>query len=107
RDLGAKAVLIVVPKNSDMQPRSPFEFANASSAEIPVLRVAYPMAEAWLQAAGKSLETLTADASAAKPVSFATGVKIRLAADVKKDIRVTANIVGLIEGSDPVLKSEY
>jgi hypothetical protein len=38
--------------------------------------------------------------------SFATSVKISLNADVHKITKTSANIVGLLEGSDPVLKNE-
>ncbi len=106
RELGASAVLVVVLPKSDAWGYSRFEFANASDAGLPVLRLRAPIAENWLQSAGKSLARLTADANAGKNVSCATGVHVRLAADVKKIEKVTANVVGLIGGSDPVLKSE-
>jgi hypothetical protein len=34
-------------------------------------------------------------------------VQVRLTVEVKKVEKVTANIVGLVEGSDPILKNEY
>jgi hypothetical protein len=107
RDMGATAVLVIVPQNSDAQGPSNFEFANASDVGLPVLRLRRPVAETWLHAAGKDLSALEKDADADKNVSVATGVQVRLAADVTRVQKVTANIVGLIEGSDPVLKNEY
>ncbi len=107
RQLGATALLVIVPKNSDSQGQSPFEFANASDAGLPVLRLRRPLAEAWLHAVGKDLSALEEQANADKNVSIATGVRVRLAADVTRVKKVTANIAGLIEGSDPVLKYEY
>ncbi len=55
RELGAPAVLVILPKNSDAQGPSRFEFADASDAGLPVLRIRHTIAENWLQAAGKDL----------------------------------------------------
>ena len=131
RDLGAKAVLVVLPKKSDAQGATKSGFENASDAGIPVLRVRYDMAASWFSPVpttppiapsavktastpGKSLPAkistfpaLVEDANAGKMVSAPLLAQARLSADVKKIEKVSANIVGMIEGSDPVLKNEY
>src|SRR5206468_1656731 len=50
RELGAAALLVVLPVNSDAQGRSPFDFADASDAGLPVFRVRHRLAEEWLSA---------------------------------------------------------
>lgn len=106
RTLGATALLVILPKTSDTLNAHGSDFSEASDAGMPALRLRRPIAETWLQAAGKSLNALEKEADAKKYVSTATGVRVRLAADVQKIEKVTANILGLIEGSDPVLKNE-
>lgn len=107
RELGATALLVLLPKNSDAQGPSRFDFANASDAGMPVLRVRRPVVEAVLQKTGKDLDQLEKDADAEKNVSFETRLRARLVVDVHRVEKVTANVAGLIEGSDPVLKNEY
>lgn len=107
RDLGASAVLVVLPKNSDVQGNGAPGLGDPASASIPVLRVKYVLAEEWLKAAGKDLGTLQMNANDQQIVSADLNIPARVAADVRKIERVSANIVGLIEGSDPVLKKEY
>ena len=131
RDLGAKAVLVVLPKKSDAQGATKSGFENASDAGLPVLRVRYDMAASWFSPvpttppiaptalktasnSGKSLPAkistfpaLVEDANAGKMVSAPLLAQARLSADVKKIEKVSANIVGMIEGSDPALKNEY
>ena len=106
RTLGANALLVILPKTSDALNAHGSDFSEASDAGMPVLRLRRPIAETWLQTAGKSLDDLEKEADTNRYVSTATGVRIRLAADVKKIEKVTANILGLIEGSDPILKNE-
>jgi hypothetical protein len=106
RELGAAAILVVLPVNSDAQGRSPFDFAEASDAGLPVLRLRRRIAETWLKAAGRSLADVQKQADAEKNVTASLPVTVRIEADVKKVKKVTANIVGMLEGSDPVLKNE-
>jgi len=107
REMGAAAVLVVMPQNSDVawQP-SRFDLAGATDAGLPILLVRRPIVVDWLQHTGKYLDGLETDANAGKNVSTATGVHVRLATDVRQVDKVTANVAGLIEGSDPVLKNE-
>jgi aminopeptidase YwaD len=126
RDLGAKAVLVVLPKKSDAQGAAKGSFENVSDAGIPVLRVRYDMASSWFSpmpttppiapttvknaSTPVKISTFPAvveEADAGKKVSAPLLAQVRLSADVKKIEKVTANVVGMIEGSDPVLKNEY
>ncbi len=107
RELGAAAVLVVPAAKSDAQGTPATNFSDASDAGLPVLRLKRSVASAWLEGAGKSLSDLERQANDEKPVSTATSISVRLAADVKKVEKVTANVIGVLEGSDPALKNEY
>lgn len=113
RDMGAKAVLVVAPKSADESAstgKARTTFDNVSEAGIPVFRLHRAAADSLLKQGGKgTLDTLQTDADNNKSVSFAypTADTVQIQADVKKVEKITANIVGLIEGSDPVLKNEY
>ena len=108
RELGATAVLVILPTKSDAQGDRRFEFADASDAGLPVLRIKHKLAEDWFRAgSGKTLEDMEAQANDNKNVSTPVGIHARLEADVKKIEKVTANVVGMLEGTDPVLKNEY
>lgn len=108
RELGATAVLVITPAKSDSQGDRRFEFSDASDAGLPVLRIKHKVAEEWFKSkSGKSLADLEAQANDDKNVSMALGIPVRLDADVKRIEKVTANVVGMLEGTDPVLKNEY
>ena len=107
RDMGAKAILVISPKAPDGQTQSRTGFDNVSDAGIPVLRLRRNAAEAILQSAGKNLDALQQGANDGKNVSAALESIAQVQADVKKVEKVTANVIGMIEGSDPILKNEY
>jgi hypothetical protein len=107
RELGAGAVLVVPGARSDAQGPAATEFADASDSGLPVLRIKRTVASSWLAAAGKSLDALERQVNDEKVVSVATGVPVRVSADVAKITKVTANVIGMLEGSDPALKDEY
>ena len=104
REKGAAAILVVLPKDTDAPQMTADE--SGGDAGLPILVVRRPIAEKWLMADGKKLDELEGRlATSGSP--FATGVTVNLAADVRKVTRVTANVAGLLEGSDPTLKQEY
>ncbi|MDW8208906.1 MAG: M28 family peptidase, partial [Chloroherpetonaceae bacterium] len=104
RNRGAIAVLSIRERASDT-PSSGFD--QRTDAGIPVLRVRYPMAERWLNAQGLKIEEVQRRADAGEFVSQPLNASARIYADVQKVSRTTANIVGMIEGSDPTLRDEY
>lgn len=122
RELGAKALLVIPPKNSDTLDHNPLEFAANSDAGLPVVRVRRAIAEVWLkeanlslpagvggsapQAAAGLLDQWGAAADSLPGLARPLGLHVRLNADVKLVEKVSANIVGFLEGSDPVLKNE-
>ncbi len=103
RDRGAVAVLLVLP--ADSRPPAVSSDEGLADEGIPIFLVRRSVAEEWLRAAGKSLdgvETLLAHA----PGAFPLPVQVRLSASVEKVRRPTANVLGLLPGSDPRLREE-
>jgi aminopeptidase YwaD len=104
RELGAVAVLVIVPNET------PFGVTTRNSSEsadagLPVLRIKQGAVYGSFLAPEK-VKGLQKDADAGKNVSFATGDSASVVADVKPVEKVTANVIGMIEGSDPMLKPE-
>ena len=104
RELGAAAVLVVVPDKTGFGviARTSTETADAG---LPVLRVKQEVVDIFFPD-GHTLKASQANADNGKNVSFETGSRVKLVADVKAVEKVTANVVGMIEGSDPTLKPE-
>jgi aminopeptidase YwaD len=103
RDKGVQALLVVLQKDSD-SPQIHFDRIPSDSG-IPILIIRRNVAKEWLKAIDKSLDVVE-KALVNEPMAFATGIHISLVTEVKKVSKTSANIVGLLEGSDPVLKKE-
>ncbi|MCW3097640.1 MAG: putative aminopeptidase [Chthonomonadaceae bacterium] len=104
RELGATAILVVVPDETH------FGVATRASAEsadagLPVLQIKQTIATAFFPP-DHTLKAAQADADAGKHASFDPGSQAEIVADVKPVEKVTANVIGMIEGSDPTLKPE-
>jgi len=117
RERGATAVLVIVPDEAYVEAGSRAS-AETADAGLPVLRIKQSQITGTLvnnifnlvkrdgQAFLVSPENIRRDADAGKNVSFETSGSASLVADVKAVDKVTANVVGMIEGSDPALKPE-
>jgi len=103
REKGAAAILVVLPKDTD-EPRMVSD-GSTSNAGLPILIVRRSVAARWLKEAGQSLDEVE-KALRDGPQAFPTGVQATLSADVQKVMKTSANVVGLLEGSDPELKKE-
>ena len=104
REKGAAAMLVVLPKDTDAPQMASDE--TGGDAGLPILVMRRPVVEKWLAAEGKKLEDLEAKLGAGGG-AFSTRITVNLSADVRKDTRITANVAGLLEGSDPALKNEF
>ena len=105
RELGAVAVLVIVPDETPfgVPTRTTGESADAG---LPVFRIKQgAVYGSFLENARKAKEMQTA-ADTGKNVSFVTGDDAGVVADVKPVEKVTANVVGMVEGSDPTLRPE-
>ncbi len=103
REAGAIA-LIVAPLGAGDVPRFNSDTAPADVG-IPVVMISRAVAASWLKSEGKDIAVIEASLKDG-PGSFNTQVAAYLHADVRKVTKTTANIAGLLEGSDPTLKAE-
>jgi hypothetical protein len=114
RDRGARAVLLA-PRTGDAddvalpQAAAPSTTPSQRSSGIPVLSLTRAAAERLVALAGG--ESLAARQrridDALRPASeLLPGVDIELAVDLERGMGSSANVIGLLEGSDPRLRAE-
>jgi len=110
RDKGAAGVLLVSGKGWDAKDQlvSLYYDRSGSNAGIVVLHIKRDIADLILQSSDKKIEQLEALLNSEKTsISFETDTKIQTSTSIIHDRVRTQNVVGLIEGNDPVLKNEY
>lgn len=110
KDKGAVGVLLVSPSDlekTDVIMHLQYD-KSPSDAGIPVFSITRALADKLLESMNYTIASLETEMKENhKPVSLYLEPKVNAVADVVKT-RVTAqNVVGMIEGTDPVLKNEY
>lgn len=110
REKGARGVLFIARRESAEEDRlAALTYDHMfGEAGIPVLLLGRAAASELMRAAGQDLgEQERAWTSGVTPRAFELA-RVRLTgyADVRKETRQTANIVGVLEGNDPLLKDE-
>jgi len=110
KDKGAIGVLLVSPSDiekTDVIMHMQYD-KSPSDAGLPVFSITRALADKILASMNYTIASLEADMKENhKPVSIYLEPKITATADVVKT-RVTAqNVIGILEGTDPVLKTEY
>lgn len=111
KDKGAAGVLLVTPRGLDKEDNlMPLAVENNEvTSGIPVINITRNVANMILRSSG----SLTCDsvertiARTKRPMSFDTKVTLSGVAAVEQQRAKTANVMGLLEGSDPKLKNEY
>lgn len=108
KDLGAAGVLLVSGTEYDKND----ELVSLSYKEgvigIPVLQIRRPLADELLKGSGKSIASIESGiAKSVTPESFSTGESVYASADVEPETVKTHNVIGLLQGNDPVLKNQY
>jgi hypothetical protein len=104
RERGAAALLIATgplsgqPQDALVPARSD---ASLVDAGLPVFSVRRPVAEALLAGSGTSLEELQRGIDAGKPASRSLAARAEVAADVSPKRATSANVAGILRGSDP------
>ena len=84
--------------------------ANASSATVPAIVASLPMLNTLMRGESRSASDLFEKSVAGESVAafdLAPSKKATLNVAVQTDTITTQNVVGIWEGSDPVLKNEY
>ncbi|MCX6281037.1 MAG: M20/M25/M40 family metallo-hydrolase [Bacteroidetes bacterium] len=110
KDKGAAGVLLVTPRGLDKDDKLMAVVVenNEVTSGIPVINIKHELADRILAAKGFSADSLERLINAKqKPHSFETGTLVNGKVDVVQKHAKTANVVALLEGSDPVLKDEY
>lgn len=110
KDKGAIGVLLVSPSDiekSDVIMHMQYD-KSPSDAGMPVFSITRALADKLLASMNYTIASLEAEMKENhKPVSIYLEPKVTATTDVVKT-RVTAqNVVGFLEGTDPVLKNEY
>jgi hypothetical protein len=103
RDKGAAAVVVASPDDSD--PARWNTNRGFSDEGLPVILVTRRVAEDWLGAAGWTVEAVR-DELARRPWPLNLPVTATVTTDVRVRRRPTANVLGMVEGSDPALSAE-
>jgi len=110
KDKGAGGVLLVTPKGLEKEDKlMPLVVENNEvTAGIPIINITRDVANKMLKKSGITIDSLDRYIIANKaPKSFTIGVTVKAVTDVVQKREKTANVVALLEGSDPVLKDEY
>lgn len=108
KDMGAAGVLMVSGPAFD--PEDTFEPLNSEgfSVDIPVLRIKREVADVILSKSKNNITDLEKKLNETrKPVAFSTRVIAKGTADIVREMANTRNVVMVLPGEDPVLKSEY
>ncbi|MEI7663595.1 MAG: M28 family peptidase [Bacteroidota bacterium] len=110
RDQGAAGLLLVTPKGQDKEDKlMPLVVENNEvTAGIPVVSITRELANKILGSTGYSVDSLDRAIVGGKtPKSFLTGTTLNGTIEVVQKREKTANVIALLEGSDPLLKNEY
>jgi len=79
-----------------------------ADAGIPAVNISRELANRIIAGSGKTVSELEKRIiEDKKPVGFDTGKKMEIQTDLKRVKVTTQNVIGVIEGNDPVLKNEY
>ncbi len=110
KDKGAAGILLVTPKGVEKEDKlMPLVVENNEvTAGIPIVNITREFANKILTKTGISIDSLDRAIIASKaPNSFSTGISLNGTIEVIQTREKTANVVAVLEGSDPSLKEEY
>jgi len=110
KDHGAAGVLIVTPVNVDKDDKliGLHSENNDVTSGIPVINIKREVGNMLLKSSGYKLDSLEKILNKTrKPKSFTLPIVVNSSAEIIQKKAKTENVVGMIEGSDPILKNEY
>ncbi|MBU2652326.1 MAG: M20/M25/M40 family metallo-hydrolase [Bacteroidetes bacterium] len=110
KDHGAAGVILVSGKQWDDKDKlvSIYYDRAGASAGIPVIQLKRDMADSLLQSGKRTIEDIENQIISTKqPLSFEIPYHLKAETDILQVKVKTANVMGMVEGSDPVLKNEY
>jgi aminopeptidase YwaD len=108
-DLGAAGVILVSGPSFDQEDALVELGGKQAPVPVPVIHMRRAAADRFLVSAGADSVSILESRSMAGggPVSFATGARINMTADLQPHTVKTANVIARLRGSDPVLRSQY
>jgi hypothetical protein len=110
RDKGAAGVLLVSGKEFDKEDKlvGLYYDKSQSNAGLPVIHIKRSLANKILAETGKTIEMLEEELISSKnPASRELGAIVYVVADIVQEKVTARNVVGMIQGNDPVLKDEF
>lgn len=110
RDNGAAGVIFVSGKKFDEKDElvSMYFDKTQSTAGIPVIHIKRPLADEIMSADQLNIDSLEAQLiSDMKPHSSGLSARVEATTEVLQEKVIARNVVGLLEGSDPILKNTY
>jgi aminopeptidase YwaD len=107
KEAGSKGVIVVTGPNSSEDELAKLR-TSTDHLGIPAISVKRAIVEALFKSMGKNLEEFQKNMDSVRtPNSFAfTGSSAKIQVDLQYITANTANIIGYLEGNDPVLKKE-
>ena len=110
RDHGASGILFMNRfETADDNNLRPLQYRQSSStAGLPVIQITHSVANEILKNHGQSIAELRSKIDEQlTPLSFLVGCKVSANVNLKFAKETASNMIGFIEGNDPVLKDEY
>lgn len=110
KDNGAAGVLLITPRSLEKEDRlMPLVVENNEvTTGIPVINITRNLTDKLLLSSGYTADSLEAlIIGKKKPFSFAVQGLLDAQTDVHQEKQQTANVMGLLKGSDPVLRDQY
>jgi hypothetical protein len=110
KDHGAAGVLVVTPVNMDKDDKliGLHSENNDVTAGIPVINIKREVGNMLLKSSGYELDSLEKILNKTrKPKTLLLPVVVNASAEIIQKKARTENVIGMIEGTDPVLKDEY
>jgi len=108
KDMGAAGVVLVSGPGFSARDKLDEPSKIIGSTGLPVFQISRKLANTFFEGTDYKIEeleeTLNSDR---KPQSFAIDMTIEATSNIEQEKTNTYNVVGFLEGSDPILKEEY
>lgn len=110
KEKGAAAIIVIIgPADADTDVPMKLSYdRQAGTSDLPVVSVRRALVDDWLRGSGMSVKSIQDSLLASKqPRSFPLPeVELEIRTDVQLVRASSDNVIGLLEGSDPTLRSE-
>lgn len=104
REAGASAAIVIMPQSGTIDQS---RIDSKSNVGIPVLQIRASAASEWFKSVGIELSSVQTELDSGKMAGIPMKILVILNADVTRVEKKSANIIGLLEGSDPILRNQY